>query len=217
MSLHEESGSRFKATRITDSIFQNGYITEREAAVLLDLGVTHILNLDLPYGATRVEMPAGLKVTEILLHDMAPMSQEDVRRVVAVIQRAVDLEGGRIYVHCNAGLSRSPTAVWLYLVATGWDPHQASETISAAATHLDAPDPILVHELELDSLKDWLRRPRWELWRRGEKTHPCLLSIHLTEAEVEKEKTMLEDKQRGFEARGFPVRVRYWVEELRPS
>ena len=154
---------RFKPARITDSIFQNGYITEKEGTVLQDLGVTHLLNLDLPYGSTKIVMPSGLKVVEILLHDMGPMSNADARCVVAVIQRALDLEGGKIYVHCNAGLSRSPTAVWLYLVATGWDEDKASDTISAAATHLGAPDAILVHELDLENLRIWAKTPRWEL------------------------------------------------------
>ena len=207
----------FSPARITDSIYQNGYITEHEGQVLSDLGVTHLLNLDIPYGSTKIVMPTGLKVVEILLHDMAPMSDEDARCVVAVIQRALDLEGGKIYVHCNAGLSRSPTAVWLYLVASGWDEDEASDAISAAATHLGAPDAILVHELDLVALRTWAKAPRWELWRRGEKTYPSLIGVFESMELAKVEHERLEAKQEGFRARGFKQRVDYWIEEARPS
>jgi len=210
--------SWFKPARITDAIFQNGYITEKEAAVLQDLGVTHLLNLDMPYGSTKIQMPAGLKVVEILLHDMSPMSNDGARRVVAVFQRALQLDGGKIYVHCNAGLSRSPTAVWLYLVSTGWDQGKASETIAAAATHLGAPDPILVHELDVDGLRAWAKEPRWELWRRAEHTYPSLVRVLASSEAAQAEKKTLEDKLKGFEARGFKrVVVEHWIEEVRPA
>lgn len=209
--------SWFKPARITDAIFQNGYITEKEAPVLRALGVTHVLNLDMPYGSTKIEMPSELEVTEILLHDMAPMSNDDARRVVAVFQRALRLKGGKIYVHCNAGLSRSPTAVWLYLLSTGWDQGMASETISAAAKHLGAPDPILIHELDLEGLRAWAKEPRWEIWRRAEKTYPSLVRVLASSEAAQAEKMALEDKLKGFEARGFKLAVAHWIEEVRPA
>jgi hypothetical protein len=206
----------FKPARITERILQNGYITEVQAAELQRRGVTHLLNLDLPYASTRIVMPAGLTITELLVHDMAPLSADDARRVVAVLQRALDLDGGRVYVHCNAGLSRSPTAVWLYLVASGWEPEQASAVIAAAAKHLDAPDSILVSELDLDALRTWAGQPRWEVWLRGTKTHDSLLAVLPTEAAAAAERDALEAKARAWAARGREVHVRYEVLEARP-
>jgi len=206
----------YAPARITPRTYQNGYITEKQAPELRSLGITHLLNLDLPYAETKIVMPADLKVVEMLLYDMAPMSTADARRVVAIIQRAVELEGGKIYVHCNAGLSRSPTAVWLYLVASDWDPAKASETIGTAATHLDAPDPILIDGLDIDDLRTWARRSRWEVWRRGEKTYPNLLSVHGTPAEAQAAKAQLDAELSRLHGRGFGKAVYYWTEEVRP-
>lgn len=206
----------FQPAQITEHILQNGYITEVQAAELQRRGVTHLLNLDLPYASTRIVMPAGLVITELLLHDMAPLSTSDARRVVAVLQRALDLDRGRVYVHCNAGLSRSPTAVWLYLVASGRAPDEASATIAAAARHLDAPDPLLVGGLDLDDLRGWARQPRFEVWLRGTRTHDSLLSVHPTAAAATDEREALEAKARAWAARGREVHVRYEVLEARP-
>ncbi len=48
---------RFQPAKITDQIYQNGYVSETEAAHLQSLGVTHLLNLDLPYGSTSTATP----------------------------------------------------------------------------------------------------------------------------------------------------------------
>lgn len=122
-----------------------------------------------------------------------------------------------MYVHCNAGLSRSPTAVWLYLVASGWAPERASATIAAAAKHLDAPDSILVSELDVDALRAWAQEPRWEVWLRATRTHDSLLSVFPTEAAAAAEREALEAKARAWAARGREVHVRYEVLEVRPS
>ena len=182
----------FDPPRITGSIYQGGYITEKQGARLKEIGITHILNLDLPYHSTRVDMSGlGFQVIEILVNDMSPMTGELARKVDAAIQRAVDLEGGELYVHCNAGLSRSPTAVWLYLVAKGWDNSEATRVIAAAASNLHAPDPLLIGSLDLQGLKRWLQSPRWEIWVEigGNRT---LASIFETEGAARSELALLE-------------------------
>jgi protein-tyrosine phosphatase len=36
-------------------------------------------------------------------------------------------KGESVFVHCAAGQNRSPTVIWLYLIATGMEPEQATE------------------------------------------------------------------------------------------
>lgn len=157
----------FEPARITGRIWQGGYIGRPEAEVLARAGATHVLNLDFPFDRTLADLTGiDLRILEMLVHDMAPLSEQDARRIVAAIHRAMAIERGTIYVHCNAGLSRSPTAVWLYLVSTGWSRDRASDAVAAAAPHLSAPDPVLVSAIDPDGLAAWSREPRWELWRR---------------------------------------------------
>lgn len=157
----------FKPTKITERIWQGGYVGRPEVESLLRHGLTHILNLDFPYDRIHFDLDGlDIHVTEMLVHDMAPMSESDARNICAAIHRAVVIQNGRMYVHCNAGLSRSPTAVWLYLITSGQPPTRASEWIANAAQHLSAPDPVLVSEIDVEALHSWIDEPRWELWRR---------------------------------------------------
>ncbi len=209
----------FIPTKITDKIFQNGYITENEAVQLRDCGVTHIINLDLPYTATRVDgiYRHGFHINEILVHDKAPLTNDLARRVIAAMQRAVDLEKGIVYVHCNAGLSRSPTAVWLYLVSMGYSAESASDIISNAAAHLSAPDHILVGHLDIEDLKNWVHSPRWELWLCSDRNYRSLEAVFPNRELAEAEKLTRESKVREFNSRGLQIQVEFWVDEIRPQ
>ncbi len=88
--------------------------------------------------------------------------------------------------------------------------------IAAAAKHLDAPDSILVSELDLDDLRAWAKQPRWEVWLRGTKTHDSLLAVRPTEAAAAAERDALEAKARAWAARGREVHVRYEVRSAAP-
>ncbi len=104
--------------------------------------------------------------------------------------------------------------MWLYLVASGQDPEAASELINGAATHLDAPDSILVSDLDLERLVVSANTPRWELWRMGQGSHPSLLQVFDAPEEAEAEKTRLEERLRAFEEkRGRRLAgVRHWLQ-----
>lgn len=50
---------------------------------------------------------------------------------VAIIQQAI-ASGGKILVHCSAGIYRSPSMVYAYLRSTGLSPSDAWETVTHA-------------------------------------------------------------------------------------
>lgn len=183
----------FRPARISDRIWQGGYVGREEAAQLAADGVDEIINLDHPFDPHFSDLrDLPIRISEVPVDDMAPLGDAGALRICTAMSRALDRRGGRVYVHCNAGLSRSPTAVWLYLVYRGVEPAEASAQIGVAAKHLDAPDPVLVGGLEAGAIRTWRERQRWALWRR----HPLrqgeeLLAVYGDEAAAAAERERL--------------------------
>jgi len=143
----------FTPNKIDERIYQNGYISADEAAILKSMGITDILNLDLYYFRPERFMGLGLRIRHILVKDMFPMTDEMAMRVVREIHEALAPATSKLYVHCNAGTSRSPTAIWLYYLALGVSDEEASARIRSVADYLAAPDPVLVHKLDLGRIR----------------------------------------------------------------
>ena len=138
---------------ITERILQNGYIGVEEAVFLKKQGVTHILNLDAEYSNVNAIEALGLVVHHIFVQDMSPMDDETAIAVVDAMHESLSVPDGRLYVHCDAGLNRSPTAVWLYFLATGLSETEATQMILQSHSHLSAPANVLVTELDLARIK----------------------------------------------------------------
>jgi len=60
------------------------------------------------------------------------------------LHQMVSESDARVYVHCIAGLNRSPTIAWLYLVACGLLPDDATRMIEMRSPDSIAPHPKLV-------------------------------------------------------------------------
>jgi len=89
-----------------------------DVGIVKDLGITHILSL-LP----GFELISGVK-SQILNHLIVDFYDEEsfelanstgLTSALDFIQSAKD-EGGKVLVHCNAGISRAPTVAILYLM-----------------------------------------------------------------------------------------------------
>jgi dual specificity protein phosphatase-like protein len=108
-------------------------------------GITHILNVG--------EAPSVIRPEDGPFVDVAWLPIEDLQRIpdvlalkgIGELHRMVCSENSNVYVHCIAGWNRSPTVVWLYLIACGMEPARASELITAG--NMDA---IPGHKLLID-------------------------------------------------------------------
>jgi hypothetical protein len=72
----------------------------------------------------------GLQMERCPMRDFNIEDQQ--RRLPAAVARLTRLQrqGHRTYVHCTAGLGRSPLTLWAYLVMVeGWEPSRAIEAI----------------------------------------------------------------------------------------
>lgn len=130
---------------ITKAIAQGAYPLDEDFARLRAAGVTHLLNLDLPY----VTVPAsGLAEFAAVILKTIPDGRRipdgKALEILDAFHGAVTETGARVYVHCHAGISRSPTIVWLYLVACGRDPDEVAGRFLAGAPHAIPGNPALI-------------------------------------------------------------------------
>ena len=105
--------SNTNISRITDTIYVGNMSTGTNLQLLRDLGVTHVISalscFDPPY-------PNEFKYLSIFCHDweFEPISLR-FNESNAFIQDAID-QGGKVYIHCMSGISRSVTLTMAYLV-----------------------------------------------------------------------------------------------------
>lgn len=115
--------------RITPALSVGRFATPDRAADLLAAGVTHVLNVSA--GANQVEPAAGgfREVVWFPLDDFRPIPEAAAATILDALHRMTAEPGAHVYVHCAAGQLRSPTVLWLYLVACGLDPAAAQAAI----------------------------------------------------------------------------------------
>jgi protein-tyrosine phosphatase len=141
--------------QITSQIYQGGWLRPEHIPELVQLGITHILNLDLPYTDPLPLIEANITFHNVYVRDYCLMTPQLVREVMELIDRSLTSPYHKIYIHCNAGVSRSPTISWLYLIHSGLSPEEATTKVK--------PNPILydayiVHMLIADRASALSRR-----------------------------------------------------------
>jgi len=118
-----------KYHRITDNIFlgpQHGKLGRR---LLGTAGITASLNLRSVY----CDVDHGVGFSDYLhlsIKDMSPPTLAQLREGAEFIHRVID-DGGRVYVHCQGGLGRSPTMVAAFLINEGRSLEEACRMIYA--------------------------------------------------------------------------------------
>jgi protein-tyrosine phosphatase len=151
--------------QITDSIWLGPFASPERKPSLTAAHITHILNVG--------EAPNVLSIADGPFRDVIWHPIEDLERIpehVAVeciesLHRMVLEVDARVYVHCIAGLNRSPTVVWLYLVACGIPPEEAKLLIEkrapdAIAGHSKLVDAELVRAIQEIGYRRFLPHPR---------------------------------------------------------
>ena len=72
----------------------------------------------------------GLEQLHLPVADFAPPAAEDLRRAVDFIRGVID-GGGRVAVHCGAGIGRTGTVLAAFLVTEGCSPDEAIHLVRA--------------------------------------------------------------------------------------
>jgi len=140
--------------QVTPSLFVGPYPLPPTVEALLAAGVTRVLNVADGRGAYEEGESRFVEVAWEPVRDLTRISAETAAACLLTLQRLLHGEPeARVYVHCAAGQNRSPTVIWLYLIAAGLTPEEASLRIESAS-----PDAIPGHPELVDAeLVAWAR------------------------------------------------------------
>ncbi len=131
---------------MTQDLFVGRFASRERLDELRTVNVTDILNVsDTPSQLTADDGPFR-SVTWIDIEDRTLIPTDIAINAIDTIHRSLTHDGGRVYVHCMAGWNRSPTILWLYLIACGIESDDAARLICA-----NAFDAVPGHSLLVDS------------------------------------------------------------------
>jgi hypothetical protein len=81
--------------------------------------VTHLLNVS-DSASEIVAAEVGFReIAWVPMSDSKPLAPATLIWALDTLHDLVSAPGSHVYVHCRAGLVRSPTILWLYLIALG--------------------------------------------------------------------------------------------------
>jgi len=110
-------------SRITPEVFVSGQYRSRGKKALTERGITAVVNLRTEYddAAAGIALPNYLHLKTV---DNTPPTIEQLKQGVDFIHDEVQ-RGGKVYIHCAAGVGRAPTLAAAYFVSKGLSPQEA--------------------------------------------------------------------------------------------
>ena len=148
-------------------------LAERQLAELVELGVTHVVDVrvewdDFDYVAERAPDVAYLHHGMDDAGQRVPLEWFD--EGVAWVLSALE-SGGTVLAHCHMGINRGPSLGYAVMLAQGWDPVEALDTIRRARPqayvayaeqalrwhHVRTGGTVEQHAADQARLKEWRR------------------------------------------------------------
>ena len=119
---------------ITPRIAVGRFVSPERANYLRSCGVTHILNVGESPSVVCAEDFGFQQIVDRPIVDLTRVPDSVAVDCLADLHAMLsDSPDSKVYVHCLAGQNRSPTIIWLYLIARGMDPKQAKDRITTRA------------------------------------------------------------------------------------
>ncbi|WZO98478.1 hypothetical protein EP7_000057 [Isosphaeraceae bacterium EP7] len=101
--------------------------------MLIASHVTHILNVGEAPNVLSTEEGPFREVAWIPINDLERVPDELAVACLGTLHRMACQPESRVYIHCIAGQNRSPTILWLYLIACGLQADRVKAMIEAGA------------------------------------------------------------------------------------
>jgi hypothetical protein len=142
-------------SQITPQMIVAGQYQKRGWIILQARGVTASINMRSEFDDVVAGI-APLRHLRLEVEDNTPPTLDQLKRGVDFISEEVE-RGGKVFIHCAAGIGRAPTMAAAYLVSTGLTPAQAWAKIKGVRPFV-RPTPgqeeqirILVESLKIQS------------------------------------------------------------------
>ena len=132
--------------QVTRDTYVGRFATRERLAEFKELHITDILNVSDTDSLLTVNDGPFRTVSWINIEDRSLIPTGSAVKAIDTIHQSLIEPDGRVYVHCMAGWNRSPTVLWLYLLACGWTSQDAAKLISSTAF-----DAVPGHALLVDS------------------------------------------------------------------
>lgn len=109
-------------TWVTDRIAVGGGIWNAgNMADVANAGITHIVDMQAEFDDTSLAEPLGVKVLwNPVEDDFQPKPTEIFQRGVEFVQKALEQDQNKIFIHCAAGVHRAPMMTLAVLCSIGW-------------------------------------------------------------------------------------------------
>ncbi len=140
--------------QITRNIWQGRFASRKRLDGLRRHGITHVLNVgESPNQLTETDGPFQ-KMEWIPIADLTLIPTDDAIRCVDALHACVCDGDSNVYIHCVAGWNRSPTILWLYLVACGFDTSTARSMIDSKSYDSVPGHPLLINDVLVTAIID---------------------------------------------------------------
>lgn len=138
--------------QITRNIWQGRFASRQRLDELRRFGITHVINVgESPNQLNELDGPFQ-RVIWHPIEDLVRIPSEDAIQCVDAIHECIRETGSNVYIHCVAGWNRSPTVLWLYLVACGLDRDTATKMIVLSSYDAVPAHPALIDESLVDAI-----------------------------------------------------------------
>jgi protein-tyrosine phosphatase len=129
-------------TWVTEQVALGGGIwNARNMEELAQLGVTHVLDMQIEFDDRPLAEPHGIGVLwNPTDDDFLPKPPELLKRGVDFALAALDDPGARLYIHCAAGVHRAPMMTLAVLCSQNWKIEDAMALIETRRPVVDFAD-----------------------------------------------------------------------------
>lgn len=150
-------------SRVTPALYVGPQHRANGKRALTQAGIAYILNMrsefdDDAHGLTLDAPPDGSPADARASYchlptpdDEAP-SMAHLAQGIAFIESAID-GGGKVYIHCSAGVGRAPTMAAAYLIRRGYGADDALDLIRSARPFITITPPQMRRLRELEALQ----------------------------------------------------------------
>jgi len=148
-------------TWLTDRIAVGGGIwTADNMAAVAKTGITHIIDMQIEFDDTPLGRRYGIEVLwNPTDDDFEPKPATLFARGVEFAERALEMPGTKVFIHCAAGVHRAPMMALAVLGAMGWDLEEAMQLIEGRRPVADFA------EVYVESVERFLNSNRKSIWR----------------------------------------------------